>query len=1103
MKGKRSLACLLAVLLLAALAVPTVFAESSTVHIADAGDLKQLAKNCTLDTWSEGLTVILDNDIDLEGEPLPPIPIFRGSFQGGGHTISNFALATDGSNQGFFRYIEEGGSVTDLNLQGTVAPDGSGAYVGGVVGTNRGLVKNCRFDGSVTGVYNVGGIAGENYGTIRDCTSSGSISGKSYTGGIAGFNSGMILSCKNLAQVNTSISESQLNLESLNLADITSTELTAAQDSDTVSDSGGIVGGSTGSVIDCENSGTIGYQHYGYNVGGIAGRQSGFINNCRNYGQVYGRKDVGGIVGQMEPYMELQLSENLAQELNELNQLVCIALANSNDQTGELTAALNQISGSASSAAGSASDLANALGNAADNTMDTTNELLSRLDYAIKAMQPVTHNFNMAAQNFSQGMVHLDAAMDNLAMDDATYQEFSQSIHELAGAMERIGVELDYLAYLSALYFNKKGDGTTDTEAMKPDNWQEIEEEYGYDYNMEDASAAKLRDAMLGVASDLATDGAKAAKANAKVMQILDTYYLTPIYDTDGDGVPDQSRLEYARDEGSIARDNFTAASEYLAAATDGLDGLNSYLASLDEVQFSGVGSGYYDASDRLFSNLGSMAGGMGALNEAVDESSYVLSRDLINVSNQFTKVMTMLANAITGEMDVTILNDVSDEDLENDQEGKVAKCVNYGTIDADIDVGGIVGAMGIEYEFDAEGDVTAGLGAGGILSKTYETKCVVRQSVNQGKVTAKKDNVGGIAGLTEIGVIIASEGYGSVTSTNGGYAGGIVGYSYTLVRDSYAMCSLEGGEYVGGIAGYGTRINNCRSLIGLTEQVSACAGAIAGWADMTVEDNISGNSFVHESLGAVDGISYSGKAEPVSYDSLLETEGLPEAFSQLKLTFMADGQVVKEIGFSYGGAVNPEDIPDVPEKKDFSGSWPEYDYSALYFSDTIEAVYTSKQAAMAVDKQREGSPMSMVLVEGTFPDGASVLLNEYSGSGPALQEGTVLEQWVLRINGSEEEIGSYAVHYLPPALEKSSHKVDIYTYDGSSWTKANVRSNGSYTVFDGSGDTVVFCAVESSGGSLTVLLIAGACALAAAGIVTAVLIVKRKKARAQSAHSK
>ena len=1095
MKTKRILACILTVLMLAALIVPTVFADDRTVHIANADDLKKLAKKCQLDTYSQGLTVILDNDIDLQGEALTPIPIFRGSFEGGGYTISNFVLGTDGSNQGFFRYIEESGVVNNLKLEGTVAPDGSGAYVGGLVGTNRGLVNNCSFNGTVTGVYNVGGIAGENYGTIRDSVAYGMVSGKNYTGGIAGFNSGVLRSCENNASVNTSISESQLDLENLNLVDLNSTELSATQDSDTVSDSGGVAGGSTGAVIDCVNKGTVGYQHYGYNVGGIAGRQSGFMSNCRNYGSVFGRKDVGGVVGQMEPYMELQLSENLAQELEELNQLVCIALANSNDQTGELTAALNKIQGSAYSAAGSASDLSTALGNAADNTVDTTNELLSRLDYAIKAMQPVTHDFNMAAQNFSAGMVHLDAALDNLEMDDATYNEFANSVHDLSAAMKRISVELDYLAYLSALYFNKKGDGSVDTDSLKPDNYEEIEREYGYDYNMEDASAAKLRDAMLGVASDLATDGAKAAKANSKILEILDTYYLTPIYDTDGDGIPDQSRLEYARDEGSLARDNFTAASEYLASATDGLDELNTYLASLDEVQFSGVGSGYYDASDRLFSDLSGMAGGMGELNDAVDGSSYVLSRDLINVSNQFTKVMTMMANAISGELDVTIINDVSDSDLENDREGKVAKCANYGTVDADINVGGVAGAMGIEYEFDAEGDVTSGLGAGGILSKTYETKCVVRQSVNYGSVTGKKDNVGGIAGLTEIGTIISSEGYGSAKSTNGGYVGGIVGYSYTVVRDSYAMCNLDGDEYVGGIAGYGTRIHNCSTLIGMGE-VTACSGAIAGWADMTVEENVTGNSYVHESLGAVDGISYSGKAAPVSYEELLKMEGLPEAFSQLKLTFVADGVVVKEIGFTYGGSVSAEEIPEVPEKVDYSGNWPDYDYSALYFSDTIEAVYTSKQATMAVDNRRDGSPMSILLVEGKFPDGASVLVNEYSGEGPSNPEEKVLEKWVLRIDGTDEAIGDYSVRYLPPALEKDSHKVSIYTYSGGNWTKVPVKSNGSYTVFDGSGDTVVFCAVESTGSTGLYIVLGCVGALAAAGIVCLLVFAKKKKTR-------
>ena len=88
MKTKRILACILTVLMLTALIVPTVFADDRTVHIANADDLKKLAKKCQLDTYSQGLTVILDNDIDLQGEALTPIPIFRGSFEGGGYTIS-------------------------------------------------------------------------------------------------------------------------------------------------------------------------------------------------------------------------------------------------------------------------------------------------------------------------------------------------------------------------------------------------------------------------------------------------------------------------------------------------------------------------------------------------------------------------------------------------------------------------------------------------------------------------------------------------------------------------------------------------------------------------------------------------------------------------------------------------------------------------------------------------------------------------------------------------------------------------------------------------------------------------------------------------------
>ena len=92
-----------------------------------------------------------------------PIPSFGGSFDGGSHTISNCVLATDGSHQGFFRYLQEEGSIVDLNLEGRVEPDNSRNQVGGLVGSSYGSIENCSFNGKVTGTNYVGGIAAVSY----------------------------------------------------------------------------------------------------------------------------------------------------------------------------------------------------------------------------------------------------------------------------------------------------------------------------------------------------------------------------------------------------------------------------------------------------------------------------------------------------------------------------------------------------------------------------------------------------------------------------------------------------------------------------------------------------------------------------------------------------------------------------------------------------------------------------------------------------------------------------------------------------------------------------------------------------------------------------
>ena len=76
---------LLALVLVAALCLLCGAAaqpNATEIHIYSADDLVQLSKSCKLDTYSQGKTVYLDNDVDLSGSDFVPIPTFGGMFEG-------------------------------------------------------------------------------------------------------------------------------------------------------------------------------------------------------------------------------------------------------------------------------------------------------------------------------------------------------------------------------------------------------------------------------------------------------------------------------------------------------------------------------------------------------------------------------------------------------------------------------------------------------------------------------------------------------------------------------------------------------------------------------------------------------------------------------------------------------------------------------------------------------------------------------------------------------------------------------------------------------------------------------------------------------------
>ncbi|MBQ5317404.1 MAG: hypothetical protein J6I96_07600 [Oscillospiraceae bacterium] len=387
-------------------------------HISSGADFLVFATLCTLDSYSKGKTFVLDDDIVLSEGTFMPVPSFSGTFDGGGHKISGFTLKQDCSSCGLFRFVEKSGRIKDLNVDARIIPTGTSEKCGGIAGVNRGVITGCTFSGEINGKRIMGGIAGvnEETGMIASCTSEGTVTAEHYSGGITGYNSGFVIRCENKADVNTTPLDIAIGLNTIDVNDLTFEKLTSAESIAAISDIGGIAGFSDGTVTDCTNKGNIGYRHTGYNIGGICGRHSGYVNRCENSGTINGRKDIGGIVGQAEPYTSLIFSDGslqiLRDRLSELTDTVDTAIVHADSNTDNISSTstdLNRTLDELRTAADHYTDIADGIIN---DDIETINELSARISDLIDRTEPVAEKLENAADSFTNALGSLSRAAD-------------------------------------------------------------------------------------------------------------------------------------------------------------------------------------------------------------------------------------------------------------------------------------------------------------------------------------------------------------------------------------------------------------------------------------------------------------------------------------------------------------------------------------------------------------------------------------------------------------------------------------------------------------------------------------------------------------------
>ena len=1048
-------ALLMAVTLLFTLAAPAALAAESTVTIKTAEDLAELSRNCTLDTWSQGKTVILENDLDLHGVDFTPIPTFSGTFQGNGHTISGLTLTGSGNVRGLFRYIQTGATVQDLTVTGTIHPNGHQDDLGLLAGSNAGRILNCIASGTVMGDNRIGGLVGinETGGELVGCAFSGSITGKHSAAGVVGENRGTLTRCSNSGSINTQDLEDDPKTDYTNLAQLNSMENVPAY-----TDVGGVAGYSKGTIQSCSNSGTVGYDQIGYNIGGIAGRSTGWLDGCVNTGTVSGRKDVGGIVGQLEPEVLQTFSEDfldkLLAQLDTLQDIMDRTANHADSISDSVHTQMSDLTGKVRDTKDIAKELTDAMTDWANGNIDEINELSARISWAldqlddimddavdltkeldtlIRELEKVRKQLATASSAGSDAAAELKTAVDDL---QSAAGKLAKVLPEISAAMEDV---------LNAL----QGSG----DLM--------------------AALNNLATAL----NDLSDAFGSLEDAAGSLKKLLDSLGAL------GDSVDKAlGQLKYVNDA-------LDAVNGKLKDVAAGLDDMIHELSEKPDIRIDPISPDITDKGDALNDAMDALLDSGEALNQLLSDSADILIGDIRAINNQFRSI-TNLIRSEKGNWDQDQskskedqirdhFQDLSDScDPAKQHDGRISASENKGEITGSTNLGGIVGSVGIEIDFDPDGDTTK---VGNYsLDFHYQTRALLSGCTNSGTITGRNDYAGGIVGQAYIGQITDCQSYGAV-STDGSYVGGIAGRSDSSIRLSWAKCALSGEDYVGGIAGYGKTLSDCRSLV--TVDGGAYTGAIAG--DVDNDGSVTGCLFTHETLGAIDGISYAGKAEPATFEVLCAGSNVPKIFSQMELTFRADGKAVAVVPFQYGRGI--DSLPEIPAKKGFSAVWPDLDYTHLTASQTLDAIYTPYTSSLTDDTQT----LPQILVDGSFSSRATVSHTSEPVSWTDVK-GTARTGTAVTVTVDDPDMAaiSYTVHYRLP---EDGKRCDLWVKTENGWETQDSTVDGSYLLFTSDRETVTFCVQERTASPLLWVLLAVLILLA---LVLLVIRIRKKRGR-------
>ena len=977
------------------------------------------------------------------------------------------------------------GKIINCTFKGAVK---AVSYVGGIAGQNSGIISECVSSGNIYGKHYVGGIAGQNTGTITSCTNGSAINTRvekttfdienidleniistentieiTDIGGIAGYSSGIIQSCKNSGTVG--YSHVGYNV-------------------------GGIVGRQNGYLSGCENTGEI----YGRkDVGGIAGQLEPFTILHYSESSVLSLSDdlntlenmIDGLIGQSD-VMRSGVSARLTGIKSQTNKAINLTnelIDSVNDNLENNVDSITDTSARLTSLLNNVTDTIGKYGFIDDNTVKVINNVSADLEKAAEdynsavdsisgeintsglkkssgKLTQATRDLNGAASMLRSSMRDFKSFINDVSSAQKAFENLKKSIADINGSISEAS---EALGELSDGY-GKIAEGMKNGSIPYNEGFAKLAEALAKTY-------AEMKDITGGVSADFTQIGTSFTELNDAIKAIdagditsgMDKLSTAAGYAADAtkdlrdaanslesslDTLHIETKDLKLDDAGTKIKNNSEELVGIVSSLGNMFDELNGEVAEFAQspiISIEKFDSDIYETKDALSGSISDITDALEALNGYASGTLGGIGGTLTAVNTQLFKVLDSMSSVIDSALDNTEKSlddytmDISEEDTQAQTTGKIADCVNKGTVDGDINAGGIAGSLAIEYDFDPEDDVVKD--GKRSLDFIYQTRAVVRKCRNEAGITSKKNCVGGIVGQMKLGCVINCASSGYIESKTGDYVGGIVGDCRTTVKNCTAKVALSGDDYVGGIAGNAKHIYDCNAIVTIDEG-DEYVGGIAGNTDGLCLSNI----FTGEVLGGIDSVSYKGIAEEGTVEMVKASEN-GDIFEKFTAKFIVDDEVVKELSYNYGETL--KNIPEIPEKEGFYAVWDMDSFENLTRDITVTAVYEPYVTSVESETQRD-SGLAVVVCEGKYNESTTA---ELTDAKEGRFDGKHEESWTVKLKNAEKE--EMKIHYLP--ADNMRFTQAVYVLRDGKYVRTNYEKDGKYLVFDGTPGETTF----------------------------------------------